>query len=385
MEANAKGTVTSLTSMFSVEEVRKATERVEAAIAEKRKEIEHFREFISENSNLISLVKKLPEELNHDIMASPRFAANAYSANHMGKVPFGKAAFFPGRLIHTNEFMVLLGEGYFVERTSKQTVEILKRRGEYLESKVNSSKAIIEDLKAEASFFGSTASELEEDLVEIREELSDEGSHESIPESGLHEQDSNPSKGYEEAVSNEEEEYARLMARLDELEKEELSAEGVDESGDEDTVPTNLDMPSGRSSSSHNLILSKDHEQNLLKQSKDDHASTEEVQNIKNNLHVLEQLNDSMVQLDDLKLQSPHKGDNKPSLEVMNSKHDAKTSKVSEMVPPNQSSRSSHDSLKAFTGCIIERPVNLPMNPEQQPGTSSQPSKPVSRFKMQRK
>lgn len=58
------------------------------------------------------------------------------------------------------ELQVLLGEGYFVERTSKQTVEILKRRGKYLESKINSSKAMIEDLKAEASFFGSTASEL---------------------------------------------------------------------------------------------------------------------------------------------------------------------------------------------------------------------------------
>lgn len=68
-----KGTVTSLASMFPAEEVRKAAERVEEAIAEKRKELERFREFISENGNLINLVQKLPEELHHDIMASHRF------------------------------------------------------------------------------------------------------------------------------------------------------------------------------------------------------------------------------------------------------------------------------------------------------------------------
>ncbi|MBA0682726.1 hypothetical protein Goari_024420, partial [Gossypium aridum] len=45
------------------------------------------------------------------------------------RVPFVKSAVFPGRLVHTNEFLVLLGESYYVERTAKQTNEILKRRG----------------------------------------------------------------------------------------------------------------------------------------------------------------------------------------------------------------------------------------------------------------
>lgn len=75
------------------------------------------------------------------------------------QVPFGKAAFFPGRLIHTNEFLVLLGEGYYADRTSKQTVEILTRRGKSLDSQVDSLEAIIKDLRAEASFFNATASE----------------------------------------------------------------------------------------------------------------------------------------------------------------------------------------------------------------------------------
>lgn len=59
-------------------------------------------------------------------------------------------------LIHVQ---VLLGEGYYAERTSKQTVEILKRRGKALDSQVDSLKAMMDDLKAEASFFDATASE----------------------------------------------------------------------------------------------------------------------------------------------------------------------------------------------------------------------------------
>ena len=34
----------------------------------------------------------------------------------------------PGKLIHTNEVMVLLGENYFVERSAVQASEIVQRR-----------------------------------------------------------------------------------------------------------------------------------------------------------------------------------------------------------------------------------------------------------------
>ena len=52
-----------------------------------------------------------------------------------------------------------MGEGYYAERTSKQTIDILKRRGKVLESQVESLKAVTQDLKAEASFFDATATE----------------------------------------------------------------------------------------------------------------------------------------------------------------------------------------------------------------------------------
>jgi hypothetical protein len=39
---------------------------------------------------------------------------------HEVMVPFTKKAFMPGRLVHTNEILVLLGDNWFVERSAKQ-------------------------------------------------------------------------------------------------------------------------------------------------------------------------------------------------------------------------------------------------------------------------
>jgi hypothetical protein len=44
------------------------------------------------------------------------------------QVPLGPLAFMPGRAVHTNEVFVLLGENYFVERSTKQAREIIDRR-----------------------------------------------------------------------------------------------------------------------------------------------------------------------------------------------------------------------------------------------------------------
>ena len=46
------------------------------------------------------------------------------------QVPFGPAAFIPGRLIHTNELTVLLGSDYYAELSAVQAAELLQRREE---------------------------------------------------------------------------------------------------------------------------------------------------------------------------------------------------------------------------------------------------------------
>uniref|UniRef100_A0A0D9V9U2 RNA polymerase II subunit 5-mediating protein homolog n=1 Tax=Leersia perrieri TaxID=77586 RepID=A0A0D9V9U2_9ORYZ len=206
--ARKKGTATPLGAVFSPEETRRAVARVAESVADRRSELSRLQGFVADNAALVSLVQRLPDELSHEIM-----------------VPFGGAAFFPGRLIHTNELLVLLGEGYYVERSAKQTTEILHRRGMELEGQVEAMKATISDLEAEAKFFESTAAEASEGLVEIREEYEED----TEMNSSTYEASSSAS-----GMPNEDMEHARIMARLDELEMKEKDAGSTSEEDGED-------------------------------------------------------------------------------------------------------------------------------------------------------
>lgn len=211
MAAPRKGTVTPLGTVFSPEETKRAVARVAESVAGRRAELARLQGFAADNAALVSLVNRLPDELSHDIM-----------------VPFGGAAFFPGRLIHTNELLVLLGEGYYAERSAKQTTNILHRRGQELEAQVEAMKATIADLEAEAKFFESTATEASEGLVEIREEYDEDlETNSSRSEASV----------ATVVMSDKDREHARIMARLDELEREEKDAGSAcedDNDGDDD-------------------------------------------------------------------------------------------------------------------------------------------------------
>lgn len=43
-------------------------------------------------------------------------------------VPISKKGFMPGKLIHTNEVLVLLGDNWMIERSAKQSGEMIDRR-----------------------------------------------------------------------------------------------------------------------------------------------------------------------------------------------------------------------------------------------------------------
>jgi unconventional prefoldin RPB5 interactor 1 len=42
----------------------------------------------------------------------------------------GKLAFMPGRIVHTNEVLALLGDNWFADVTAKEAAEIVARRQE---------------------------------------------------------------------------------------------------------------------------------------------------------------------------------------------------------------------------------------------------------------
>lgn len=380
-----KGTVTPLASLFPPEEAQKASKRVQDALADRQSELDRLQGFIADNTALVNLVQRLPDELHHDIM-----------------VPFGKAAFFPGRLVHTNEFLVLLGEGYYAERTSKQTVEILDRRGKALESQVDSLKAMMKDLKAEVSFFDATAAEAVEGLVEIREDYVEESSSERVIERGPPKPDSPRFSGEDSVkVAAEDEEYARMMLRFDELEKEELAAGSGDEHDEDEHNEADVDHSLSQLSGDHVLgSLEERQVRKPLHHSKDEYATTEELLSKKHFEEDFANQLKSKIQLEGLKEQSvPKDSDdvshgksfaNRATQSSSHGKDNIQALPTSKAETSVQSSKPATDSLKAFTGSIVEHTRNIQMNPREQAASSSQssgsqPTKPVSRFKMQRR
>ncbi|CAN7038810.1 unnamed protein product [Brassica oleracea var. botrytis] len=345
-----KGTVTPLASLFSEQEARKAASYVEERIREKREEMNRLQGFVDENDNLISLVKKLPEKLHHNIM-----------------VPFGKIAFFPGRLIHTNECLVFLGENYYTDRTSKQTVDVLRRRDKTLQSQIHSLKAEIDDFQTEASFFANTASEAAEGVLEIREEYEEEEEEDSgtVLQRGVEKEASGVTGGEAGEGEDKDDEFARIMSRLNELEMEEEQEEGED--GDDGSVEEReLDVVKG-----------------LGDKTDDNGIGYEE--------SVLEK--PQYLQKED----QPRGGipqqnaetwrDFQATSAVSRSKASSSVVGPQKIESPIQKPEAKFDTNKAFTGLIVEHTHNLETNTHgkmQQP-SGSQPSKPVSRFKAQRR
>ena len=84
------------------------SDRVRQALSADEQVLAQLRRFDDEYADLQRVVRELPEKTSHDIM-----------------VPFTDVAFFPGRLIHTNELTVLLGSDLYAERSASQTLEII--------------------------------------------------------------------------------------------------------------------------------------------------------------------------------------------------------------------------------------------------------------------
>ncbi|KAJ3358536.1 uri1, prefoldin-like chaperone [Allomyces javanicus] len=61
--------------------------------------------------DLHTTLSTLPDKVSHTVM-----------------VPFGPLAFMPGKLVHTNEITVMLGDNWFAERSARQAVGVVERR-----------------------------------------------------------------------------------------------------------------------------------------------------------------------------------------------------------------------------------------------------------------
>lgn len=59
-------------------------------------------------------LRTLPDRVSHEVM-----------------VPINSLAFMPGRIVHTNEVLVLLGDNWFAERSASQALAIAQRRADH--------------------------------------------------------------------------------------------------------------------------------------------------------------------------------------------------------------------------------------------------------------
>ncbi|XP_019962051.1 unconventional prefoldin RPB5 interactor 1 [Paralichthys olivaceus] len=220
-------------------------EEHEKVVKDCESRIQHWRKVSSDYEALNDRLKTLPDQLSYDIM-----------------VPFGPLAFMPGKLVHTNELTVLLGDNWFAKCSAKQAQKIVDHRTKHVKSELDDLTKTIKNFEARVGF----AKDLEnisaskQGYADIREEVRHDTAVTKGRQRIAHKPNSKPKletildlkeedeenqgesrdEGSRKGIVSEEE----LWARLDELEKlEELEDE-------QDRLSDNADMNGEDTSSS---------------------------------------------------------------------------------------------------------------------------------------
>ncbi|KAI9019991.1 hypothetical protein CLU79DRAFT_756638 [Phycomyces nitens] len=193
-------------------------------------EAQQWKSFKEDYDALENQLKTFPDETTHSAM-----------------IPMGKLAFMPGKFIHTNEIMVLLGDQYYVERSAKQAISIVQRRREAVEENYRLIEAQLNAIKSKSDsqigIFPSDTNEVNEEglpIMEIREELppkKDEPKPKIDKGKGKADTHSTPAatpipvQKSPKAVPDDEENKAlfEMLRRLEEEEEEELAKERTPE------------------------------------------------------------------------------------------------------------------------------------------------------------
>ncbi|XP_028307300.1 unconventional prefoldin RPB5 interactor 1 [Gouania willdenowi] len=201
--------------------------------------IQHWIKVSDDYDALKDRLRTLPDQLCYDVM-----------------VPFGRLAFMPGKLVHTNEVMVLLGDNWFAKCSTKQAQKIVDHRMKHVKNEMEDLSKTRKNFQARVGFAKDleTMSDRKGHYVEIREEVGDDGFTVTKGKQRIaHKLNSKPKLDSvldlkdenEEEVKGEKEEAGgkksvlteeELWTRLDELEKlEELQDE-------QDRLSDNADM-----------------------------------------------------------------------------------------------------------------------------------------------
>ncbi|KAI4904466.1 hypothetical protein NFI96_015120 [Prochilodus magdalenae] len=199
-------------------------------------------------------LETLPDKLSYDIM-----------------VPFGSLAFMPGKLVHTNELTVLLGDNWFAKCSAKQAHMLVEHRKKHVENKLDDLHKVMKNFQERAGF----TEELERmtsatgDFVDIREEVEEEEAKTKGVHRVAHKPNSKPKEEYvlqleEErrmegesntGVLSEEELWARLdeLERLEEEQDERDRLDSTDTNGEDTTSSSSEEEKEAESGEVHQV------------------------------------------------------------------------------------------------------------------------------------
>ncbi|OWF54563.1 Unconventional prefoldin RPB5 interactor 1 [Mizuhopecten yessoensis] len=219
---------------MSYQQFSRLKEEQEKAIIETNIKLEKWEQFKSDYEALKTRLKTLPDKVSHDVM-----------------VPFGSLAFMPGKLVHTNEVLVLLGDNWFAERSAKQAAAIVGRRLKDVESQIDGLKQQKKILSPRLEFTTDLKkSAVEQGVVDITEEYDEmkekhwrEQHRKRVQELKKKKKVSKDkdggsvgqSQGQGQPITDEQ-----LWARLDELERIEAEGNELQMLGTEDEVCLSL-------------------------------------------------------------------------------------------------------------------------------------------------
>ncbi|XP_017545011.1 unconventional prefoldin RPB5 interactor 1 [Pygocentrus nattereri] len=194
--------------------VERLKEEHRQVVTDCKSQITHWRKMEKDYESLQERLDTLPDKLSYDIM-----------------VPFGPLAFMPGKLIHTNELTVLLGDNWFAKCSAKQAQTLVEHRKKHVNNKLDDLRKVMKNFQERAGF----TEDLEKmtsatgDFVDIREEVGEEEAATKGKHRMAHKPNSKPKEEYvvqlEEDIREDGESNKgvlsedELWARLDELER----------------------------------------------------------------------------------------------------------------------------------------------------------------------
>jgi unconventional prefoldin RPB5 interactor 1 len=76
----------------------------------------------------LAIERELKDKLNEYTALGKNLLEISKKSTHEVMVPLSDVGFFRGKVKHSNEVLVFLGDGYFVQRTAHECQPIIERR-----------------------------------------------------------------------------------------------------------------------------------------------------------------------------------------------------------------------------------------------------------------